>query len=142
MNDAEFSRDGTRIVTASADTDARLWSGRTGKPLHILRGHFGAVQTASFSPNGRWIVTGGPFTVGLWTTATGRFFSPTGSADPFLHGPTLPVSGASFAHDGMTIVAASADGSVRAYRCTVCGDLGELKRLAHERLRESLAKTR
>ena len=137
VTDAEFSRNGKRIVTSSADDDARLWNGLDGKPLHTLRGHFGPVQTASFSPNGRWIVTGGPFTVGLWSAATGQLFSPTGSADPYLRGPTLPVTGVAFARDGMTIVAGDADGSVRAYKCVVCGGLDQLKRRAHELLRDS-----
>ena len=137
VTDAEFSRNGKRIVTSSTDSDARLWDGRTGKAISILRGHFGPVQAASFSPNGRWIVTAGPFTVGLWSTATGQLFAPSGSNDPYLRGPTLPVTGVAFAHDGMTIVAGDADGSVRAYRCVVCGGLGELKQRAHELLRES-----
>ena len=137
VNDAEFSHDGSRIVTASTDNDGRVWNGMTGKLVSVLRGHFGPVQTASFSPNGRWIVTGGPFTVGLWRTASGLLFSPTGSSDPYLRGPALAVTGASFAADGMTIVAGSADGSVRRYRCVVCGGLDELQRVAHALLRES-----
>ena len=137
VTDAEFSRNGKRIVTSSTDSDARVWDGLDGKPLSTLVGHFGAVQTASFSPNGRWIVTGGPFTVGLWSAATAQLFAPTGSADPYLRGPTLPVTGVSFARDGMTIVVGDADGSVRAYKCVVCGGLEELKRRAHELLRDS-----
>jgi WD40 repeat protein len=36
---AEFSPDGTRIVTASADKTARIWDAATGKEIAVLRGH-------------------------------------------------------------------------------------------------------
>src|SRR5205823_1177080 len=65
VTDAEFSPDGTRLVTASADHDSRVWDVRTGDLEHVLRGHFFAVRTASFSPDGNWIVTSSQFTAGL-----------------------------------------------------------------------------
>ena len=63
----EVSRDGSRVVTASKDGDARIWDARTGESLWVLRGHSGTVFDASFSPNGRWVVTGGPTTAGSGT---------------------------------------------------------------------------
>ena len=38
---AEFSPDGTHIVTASSDRTARLWDAETGRLLHALEGHEG-----------------------------------------------------------------------------------------------------
>ncbi len=35
----EVSRDGSRVVTASEDGDARLWDAQTGESLWVLRGH-------------------------------------------------------------------------------------------------------
>jgi WD40 repeat protein len=137
VNDAKFSPDGRLIVTASADDDLRLWNGTTGRFLKTLRGHFGSVSTGAFSPDGRWIVSGGPTTVGLWSAKTGRLFSPTNSADPYLRGPTLPVTAVVFGPKGREIVAGSADGSVRAYDCAACADAPGLVRQGHALLRMS-----
>jgi hypothetical protein len=54
---AAFSRDNSRIVTASADSTARIWDAATGAALATLRGHTGAVAAAAFGPDGSRIVT-------------------------------------------------------------------------------------
>jgi WD40 repeat protein len=54
---AEFSRDGKRIVTASADKTARVWDAQTGKQLGEPMKHEAAVRSAKFSPDGKRIVT-------------------------------------------------------------------------------------
>ena len=122
----EVSRDGSRIVTASEDADARIWDARTGETLHVLRGHAATVFDASFSPNGRWIVTAGPTTAGLWDARTGeRVYFLQGHKGGHLRaaefrGPNL-------------IVTSGADG-VRTFPCDTCGGLAQLKRLAERRL--------
>jgi WD40 repeat protein len=101
----------------------------------LLRGHFNAVQSASFSPDGHWVVTGGPFTAGLWRTSTGRLFSITGlNNDPFLRGHTMPLTSATFSRDGRRILTSSLDGTVRVFTCDVCGGLRDLLVLADARL--------
>ncbi|HBL26326.1 MAG TPA: hypothetical protein DD490_05770 [Acidobacteria bacterium] len=57
---ASFSPDGARIVTASYDNTARLWSrGEDGAWTSVaLEGHQSRVNSASFSPDGTRIVTG------------------------------------------------------------------------------------
>ena len=57
MTSAQFSPDGTRIVTASGDKTARVWDAATGKALATLAGHEGSVSSAQFSPDGTRIVT-------------------------------------------------------------------------------------
>jgi WD40 repeat protein len=135
VRDAQFSDDGKLVVTASDDRDARIWSVATGNKVTILRGHLGGPLTASFSRDGRWVVTAGRTAVGLWDTSTGRFFQPTGLGDPFLRGHTAgPLSTAILAPDGMRILSASGDGTVRTYLCDLCGGLPALIRLAEARL--------
>ena len=62
---AVFSPDGSRILTASSDTTARLWD-RDGGQLATLEGHRG-VRRAVFAPDGKRILTASwDKTVHLW----------------------------------------------------------------------------
>jgi dipeptidyl aminopeptidase/acylaminoacyl peptidase len=54
---AAFSPDGRRVVTASADSTARVWEADTGKPVGGPLQHQERVYTAAFSPDGRRVVT-------------------------------------------------------------------------------------
>jgi WD40 repeat protein len=128
VTSATFSADGSRLLTTSLDRYPRIWSVKTGETLHALRWHFGPVEAASFSPDGRWIVTAGPGTAGLGSALTGRLLI-------YLNGPTKPLTGAVFAgRDGNVVVTTARDGSLRTYRCDVCGDVHELMALAEKRL--------
>ena len=128
VNSVDFSPDGRFLLTASDDADARLWNARTGSQVQLLRWHFGAVHDASFSPDGRWIVTGGPITAQLW--------------QPHVRDPLFPkgISGRAgmtsvvFDPSSRSILSAGAEGALRSYPCTICGDLDELLVLARARL--------
>ena len=48
VRSAEFSPDGTAIVTASDDQTAITWDGATGAPIAFLRGHSMALSAAHF----------------------------------------------------------------------------------------------
>jgi WD40 repeat protein len=50
-----------------------LLDGKTGKQLVALRGHFGAVKSALFSPDGQSVVTASDDqTARIWDAATGK----------------------------------------------------------------------
>ena len=124
-----FSPDGKLLLTASADHEARIWDAKTGFLKHILRWHFGPLAGAAFSPDGRWVVTAGPSTAGVGSVLTGRRLL-------LLRGHTRPLIGAAFAGpDGRTLVTASKDGTLRAYRCDICGGVRELILVAERRMR-------
>ncbi len=54
---AEFSSDGTRVVSASKDKTARVWRAADGKPVMVLKGHERIVTCARFSPSGDRVLT-------------------------------------------------------------------------------------
>jgi WD40 repeat protein len=127
VTSASFSPDGTQLVTASRDRDARIWDAATGESQFELLGHFGPVQDARFSPDGRWVVTAGPERAGLWNARTGALVT-------LLRGHEGRVTSAGFERTGRTIVTGGVDGTVRTYECEICGSLDELVELAERRL--------
>ncbi len=104
VNGLAFSPDGTQIVTASADSTARVWNASDGKTIGELRGHSASLNTAVFSPDGRFIVTAGDDkTVRLWDAKSFSFVRMIGETQE------QPVSSASYSPDGRLIVTTSAE---------------------------------
>jgi WD40 repeat protein len=67
---AQFAPDGSRFVTASADTTARTWRVAPGR---TFRGHQGPVNSAVFDSEGeRALTAGDDCVVRLWEVATGK----------------------------------------------------------------------
>jgi len=68
-----FSPSGDRIVSASTDSTARIWSATSGVPLAVCRGHGGTIKGVAFSADGRRLVTGGLDNAAkVWDAKTGR----------------------------------------------------------------------
>ena len=71
-----FDKDGSRLVSASADKTAIIWDVATGKALHVLRGHVDNVRCAAFSFDGSTVVTGSwDGQLRAWYAGTGRVAS-------------------------------------------------------------------
>ncbi|MBZ0172753.1 MAG: serine/threonine protein kinase, partial [Phycisphaerales bacterium] len=120
IQSAAFSPDGTRIVTASLDSTARVWDAGTGVSLTELTGHTGHVQSASFSPDGTRIVTASrDNTARVWDAATGQTLAE-------LTGHTGSVLSAAFSPDGTRIVTASLDSTARIWDAATGETLAEL----------------
>ena len=99
--DAAFSPDGARILTASADKTAKLWDAASGKLIASFA-HQASVYYAAFSPDGAQILTASADnTAKLWDAASGK---PIASFD---HQDT--VRWAAFSPDGARILTASWD---------------------------------
>ncbi len=128
-----FSPSGTQIVTASVDADARVWSVSTFRTQRLLRGHAAVVSEAVFSPDGRWIATAGPTTIGVWETVSGRRID-EGTPVLYVRGHGPRVRSVAFAPDSRRVASTGDDGTVRAYRCELCGTTDELVQVARRRL--------
>lgn len=130
VNDAEFSPSGLDLLTVSSDHTGRVWNARSGRlaPHGILVGHFFAVNTGSYSPDGHWIVTSSQFTAGLWNARTKQLLF-------YLGRDTAPLTGARFSPTGNWILTGSEDGSARIYHCVICQPLAGLTATARARLR-------
>lgn len=129
-----YSSDGKFLATSSIDADGHIWSARTFAHVRALRGHTSLVSDIVFSPDGHWLATAGPTTVGIWERETGLRIQ-KGTPLLFLRGHVERVWGVAFAPDSRRVASISADGTVRTYLCEVCGTTGELIRRARERLR-------
>jgi WD40 repeat protein len=61
------------ILPGTKDYTIRLWNAETGEEIRQFRGHTHAVRQAVFSPDGKYIVSGGlDRTVRFWEVATGN----------------------------------------------------------------------
>lgn len=127
LTDVAFSPDSGLVATSSADRDARIWSADSGRLIHVLRGHFSTVNSVSFSYDGRWLATSSAIAAAVWSTRVGG--QPT-----YLRGHSSVVRTAEFSPSGWQVLSAADDGTVRLYRCEVCGGIEELTALALRRL--------
>lgn len=120
VNSAEFSPDGTKVVTTSADATARVWDAATGAELLVLSGHTGFVAgPAVFSPNGAQILTtSSDGTARVWDAETG---------DQLLQLGTLggSVGDAIFSPDGRSILV-QVDAQLVVFDSSTGGELARL----------------
>jgi glucose/arabinose dehydrogenase len=104
-----FSPDSDKLVTAQGDGRMRLWDVKTATELPTFRGHAGSFICVAYSPNGRYVLSGGveaDKTVRLWDAKTGeelRRFNGHGSI----------VWSVAFSKDGRRALTGCADGMVR-----------------------------
>ncbi|MBA3456283.1 MAG: protein kinase [Deltaproteobacteria bacterium] len=67
------SKDGTMIAGAMGDRTVRVWDARTGKQLHVLRGHTDLVMDVAFSPDGSQVASSSyDKTIRIWQLGTHR----------------------------------------------------------------------
>jgi WD40 repeat protein/serine/threonine protein kinase len=112
---SEFSRDGSRVVTASNDKTARVWDVGTGEPVTPPLEHAGSVFHATFSPDGSRVITGcDDGTAQIWDATTGERIG-----EPLKH--ARRVQWAEFSRDGRRIVTASLDKTARVWDAATGG---------------------
>lgn len=72
-----FSPNGKLLASVAGvgfrESDVRLWDFATGQELHRLVGHRGGVWSVAFSPDGKFLFTGGDdTTIKVWDPETGK----------------------------------------------------------------------
>src|SRR6266511_4338925 len=100
---------------------------RGRRPPEVGAHHTGVINSARFSPDGRWIVTGGPTAAGIWQRGTGDLLY-------FVRGHGSAILAVTFAADNRQMFTAGIDGTMRTYRCDLCGRLPALQKLARSDL--------
>jgi WD40 repeat protein len=124
MEEARYSPDGKQILSLTWSR-ARLYDAKTGKPYGIAMRHDKFIQTAAFSPDGRYLATGGDDrTVRIWLAKNERRagldksrkrFNPAG----YGWRGAIPHNGAitevAFSPDSKLLATASLDGTVRVW---------------------------
>ena len=109
---ATFSPDGKKILTASEDNTARLWSTKTGEQLAVLAAHEDTISHVAFSPDGTKMLTASlDNTARIWSTGTGK-------PHTILRGHESGVLHATFSPDGNQVVTASWDNTARLWSMT------------------------
>jgi WD40 repeat protein len=111
---ATFSPDSTLIVTGGAcptptrcDPTVRTWDVTTGRPISELHGHTAGVNSAAFSPDGKYVVSASDDgTVRLWELNTGENIAQ-------IRGYETGVQQAIFSLDGGMIATRSYDRNAR-----------------------------
>ena len=110
VSTAEFSADGSEIISGSWDTTANIWNVDSAKVRRKLVGkHSGPIRCATFS-NGATqplvATASADATIVLWDRETGSFVQR-------LTGHDGPVNHAAFSPDNRSLVSASDDGTAR-----------------------------
>lgn len=111
VNSAEFSPDvsGKYIVSSSRDSTIRIWDSMSGECIHVLRGHEGFVNQASFSPDGKTIASASnDKSVRIWDAQSGQCICT-------LNGHARAVSSILFSPDGKYIISSSGDATIRVW---------------------------
>jgi WD40 repeat protein len=109
LSAAAWTPDGKRVLTASSDRTARLWSADGTGEAEVLLGHEDAIRMAALSPDGERVLTASD-------DGTARVFRPGSAGKPVvLEGARGPITFAAWSPDGERVVTASQDGIARIY---------------------------
>ncbi len=61
------TKDGSKIISGSADTTIRVWNINTGKTLGLLKGHTNSILSVCSTNDGRKLISGSDdYTIRIW----------------------------------------------------------------------------
>jgi hypothetical protein len=108
VNQVAFRPEGRQLVTANEDKSARLWDARTGEQVCAFT-HDKGVQSASFSADGKRLVTRSEARITVWDAAGGKSLSHFDSDKNVGHQETV------FSADGRRIIVTAREPVMRTW---------------------------
>jgi hypothetical protein len=103
-----FAPGGRQLATASADGLIRIWDVTTGKVVHSLKGHDGAVRCLAYSPDGKRLASGGQ-------DRTLRIWDPTAAELWKIEPHPETVAAIAYSPDGKVIATSGGEKTVRTW---------------------------
>ncbi len=108
VSDVAFSADGLTLLTASADTSARVWQIESDTGIRDLPPHRQGVRSATFSKDGRQVLTAGEDSrAWIWDVDRSRIVATFGSDE-------RPVTCAIFSPNDQMVVTVTANAGLAA----------------------------
>lgn len=106
LQDACFTPDGEHVFSASMDGSLRFWDAVRGTEIGSFLMPGDSADVCALSADGRNAVSASQSAARVWSTATGV-------VERTLRGHKLEVSACTFSHDGLYLVTASADHTLK-----------------------------
>lgn len=129
VTEAALSADGTRVVTGSPLSLARVWDVATGRPLIDLQSR-GLLERIVFSPDGRLVAAAsGASNATIWDVASGAAVELPAER---------PLTDVAFSPDGRRLAIASDDNSARIFSYEQYAPVSELLAIARARAGRAL----
>ncbi|KAI0681581.1 WD40-repeat-containing domain protein [Earliella scabrosa] len=120
-----YTPDGSMLIAGGYDGSLSIYNAETYEPMATIRKHFAVITFIVFSPDGRFMATGGTESEAhVWELASLGQGVPKSS----LQGHKGMVCNVAFSPDGRRIITASDDGSSRVWKA----ETGEAHVILHE----------
>jgi WD40 repeat protein len=104
---AVLAPDGQLVLTVGdAQQTAKLWDATSGQPIREFKGHSGFIESATFAPDGKTLVTADDTEAIIWETQSGNIIRR-------LSGHVGDIDALAFSPDGRVLVTGGQDGTTR-----------------------------
>ncbi|XTI86758.1 hypothetical protein V2W45_1509518, partial [Cenococcum geophilum] len=112
INSVAFSRDSTRLASASDDRTVKIWDASSGECLQTLEGHSESIHSVAFSHDSIWLASASDDrTIRIWNAGSGECLQTLG-------GHSNSVRSVAFSHDSTRLASASGDGTIRIWNAS------------------------
>jgi hypothetical protein len=118
---AVLAPDGQTVLTVGdVQRTARLWNASNGQQARELKGHTGYIESATFAPDGKTVVTADDREAIIWETQTGNIVHR-------LTGHVGDINALAFSPDGRVLVTGGQDGTTRLWLAATGKELCRLE---------------
>jgi WD40 repeat protein len=107
INSLAITPDGSRLITGSSDSTAKIWDIATGTLLHTLIGHTSGISSVVITPDGSRVITGS------WNHSAKIWDIQTGALLHTLTGHTAEIISVAITPNGSRVITGSWDHSAK-----------------------------